>query len=101
METEESDLTPEPSDLVESRDLWFEDGNIVLQAEKTIFKVYRGILTKESTVFRDMFSIPQPKASVSATESYEGCQLVKMHDSAVDLDIFLNSLFDFEYVAVS
>lgn len=102
MESEpESDLTetPEPSDLIKRAEyLWFEDGNIVLQAKNTVFKVYRGILTRESTVFADMFSLPQPDASKSA-ELYEGCQLVKMHDDASDLDLFLNAIFDFESVA--
>lgn len=99
MESEpESDLTPEPSNLSKADYLWFEDGNIILQAKNTLFKVYRGILTRESTVFEDMFSLPQPDVKSKSAESYEDCQLVQMHDEASDLSRFLNAIFDFESV---
>ena len=80
--------------------LWFEDGNVVLQAENTVFKLYRGILSRESTVFADMFSLPQPDARLPGFEdTYDGCQLVRMHDDEDDLEHFLRALFEFESVA--
>ena len=96
MELEEPGVTSEPSDPVKDESLWFEDGNIVLQADDVVFKVYRGILIRESTVFRDMFSLPQPNTPSASTEYYDGCRLVKMHDDFEDLEMFLHSLFDFE-----
>ncbi|KAF8145623.1 hypothetical protein K438DRAFT_1425906, partial [Mycena galopus ATCC 62051] len=42
------------------QDLWFEDGNIVIQAGNSQFRVYRGVLAKRSSVFQDMLSSPQP-----------------------------------------
>lgn len=43
-----------PSVMQPSNDVWFDDGNVILQAESTLFKVYRGILVQNSTVFHDM-----------------------------------------------
>ena len=57
-------------------DLWFDDGNVVLVAENTAFRLYRGLLTRQSEIFRDMFLMPQSEAI--ATETYEGCPVVRM-----------------------
>ena len=70
--------------------LWFDDGSIVLQAESTQFRVYRGILAANSPVFKDMFSLPQPNGE----ELVEGCPVVTLHDSAVDMGHFLRSIHD-------
>ena len=51
-------------------DLWFEDGNVVLRAEDTYFKVYEGILSRESPVFVDMFSLPHPPGA--SDDSFKG-----------------------------
>ncbi|KAI0783929.1 hypothetical protein BC629DRAFT_1518200 [Irpex lacteus] len=42
--------------LVRHQHLWFEDGNVVLVAETTGFRVYRGLLARHSEIFHDMFS---------------------------------------------
>jgi hypothetical protein len=70
--------------------LWFEDGSIVLETESTQFRVYRGILAANSPVFKDMFSLPQPEEQ----ELVEGCPIVTLHDSPVDLGHFLRSIHD-------
>ncbi|KIM38500.1 hypothetical protein M413DRAFT_447727 [Hebeloma cylindrosporum] len=36
-------------------DIWFEDGNIILEVEKTLFKVHRSILATHSPVFKKIF----------------------------------------------
>jgi len=41
-------------------DPWLDDGNIILQTGSKQFRVVRSILSASSSVFRDMFSIPQP-----------------------------------------
>ena len=84
------DQPPAPADPVRS-DLWYDDGNIVLQAENTQFKVYRGILIENSTVFRDMFSLPQLPSDV--TDMIEGCSLVRLYDSAEEVGYILQALF--------
>ncbi|KAJ7611825.1 hypothetical protein FB45DRAFT_941110 [Roridomyces roridus] len=74
-------------------ELWFDDGNIVIQAENSQFRVHRGILAARSPVFRDMLSFPQP----SDAELVEGCPLVCFHDSAVEVNVFLKAIFDSEF----
>lgn len=77
--------------------LWFEDGSVVLETEGIFFKVYSGILAQSSSVFKDMFSFPQPSPDDSSAETYDGCPLVHMLDSAHDLRHFLRALNDSRY----
>lgn len=64
-------------------DLWYEDGTVILIAEKTGFRVYRGLLAQHSEVFRDMFSLPQPTTAVSDT-LFEGCPVVHLMDDIAE-----------------
>ncbi|KAF8989036.1 hypothetical protein BDQ17DRAFT_1257290 [Cyathus striatus] len=73
-----------------SETVWLDDGNIILQAEYTQFKVHRSILSRNSTVFRDMFSFPQPPS----TPSIEDCPLIHLPDSAKDAQNLLSLLYD-------
>lgn len=72
-------------------DLWFVDGTVVLQAEKTLFRVYFGILIKYSSFFESLFTLPQPPDA----ETYDGCPLVILQgDTAEDVYDFLRAMFD-------
>ena len=83
------------SNFVHDSELWFPDGSIVLLAEQTLFRVYAGILSRASPVFRDMFALGQVRQHDSAEETYEGCPLVVMPgDSATDIRAFLKALHD-------
>ncbi|KAI1795295.1 hypothetical protein LXA43DRAFT_1178771 [Ganoderma leucocontextum] len=62
-------------------DLWFEDGNIILAARDVAFRVYRGLLVKQSTVFADMFATGNP----AADENLDGCPVVRLPDAPSDL----------------
>src|ERR1700691_2264130 len=73
---------------------WFDDGNIILQAESTQFRVYRGILSGSSQVFADMFSVPQPAAK---TELVEGCPIIHVSDTAKDWQAVLETLYQRRY----
>ncbi|KAJ7221400.1 hypothetical protein GGX14DRAFT_669607 [Mycena pura] len=70
--------------------LWFEDGNIVLQAGNALYRVYRGTLATHSAVFKDMLSFPQPPDS----EVIDGCPLANLPDPEVEVTPFLKALFD-------
>ena len=70
------------------QELWFEDGNIVLLARDTAFRVYRGLLTRHSVIFRDLFSMAQP----SSAETMESCPVVHISDSPDDLRYLLRPL---------
>ncbi|KAJ7258995.1 hypothetical protein C8J57DRAFT_1185284 [Mycena rebaudengoi] len=73
--------------------LWFDDGNIVLRAGNTIFKVYRGILAAKSGVFGTMFSLPPPNPN----DRLHGCPAIVLTDDPGQLEVFLQALFDPEF----
>ncbi|EKM57229.1 uncharacterized protein PHACADRAFT_93141 [Phanerochaete carnosa HHB-10118-sp] len=81
-------------DLQRCPDLWFDDGNLVLQAEQTLFQVYKGILCRESPVFADMLSLGPGQSE----EHYEQVPLVRMPDSAEEMTLFLSVIFNHQSV---
>lgn len=86
------DLPNALTDHVRSDSIWYDDGNVILQAESTQYKVYRGVLAQSSSVFRDMFSFPQPPASDA--ETIEGCPVVRLSDSAEEVTYVLQAIFE-------
>jgi len=80
-------------EVVRDEELWYPDGSIVLVAERRAFRVYHGILLRESTVFSDLLSLPQPED----VNGIDGCPLVKLSDSAEDLRHLLRFLFNRRY----
>lgn len=91
-DTEEEVQEP-PKDIppVKRSDIWLEDGNVVLQAEDTQFKVHRGLLARVSPIFADVFSVPQP---AGGDLTVEGCPLLHLQDSAQDINHLLSALYD-------
>ncbi|KAJ7184652.1 hypothetical protein C8R46DRAFT_1299939 [Mycena filopes] len=71
-------------------ELWFFDGGLVVQAEQSLYRVSGGILAARSPVFKDMLSFTQP----SDAETIEGCPVVRLPDSAVDVTCFFRAIFD-------
>ncbi|KAF4615852.1 hypothetical protein D9613_012381 [Agrocybe pediades] len=76
-------------ELTRSKDLWFDDGNVVLQAEKTQFRVHRSVLSLHSSVFRDMFSAPL----LHGDSTVDGCPLVIVQDTSMDWENILSVLY--------
>lgn len=74
-------------------DLWFEDGNIVIQAEQTVYKLHRSILCRNSPLFADTLSLPQ-SAELEADESYDGHPILRLQETADDMSVFLQALLD-------
>lgn len=73
--------------------LWFDDGNVVLVAEKTGFRVHRSVLARHSDVFRDMFLISQPEPPLN--DEAKGCPIVPLvDDGAEDVATILGILYD-------
>ncbi|GJE90440.1 hypothetical protein PsYK624_065730 [Phanerochaete sordida] len=69
---------------------WFVDGNVVIIAGLTAFKVHRGQLERHSEVFRDLFSIPQP----AEQEQWDGVPSVTLHDPPEEVLHLLMALYD-------
>ncbi|PPQ95021.1 hypothetical protein CVT25_000484 [Psilocybe cyanescens] len=74
--------------------LWFEDGNLILKAENSLFKIYSGLLAARSSVFRDMLAFPPPP---EGNTMVDGCPIVTVYDSAKDMGYFLMAVFDTSY----
>ncbi|KZP29329.1 hypothetical protein FIBSPDRAFT_946970 [Athelia psychrophila] len=68
-------------------------------ADRTQFKIYQGLLSANSTVFADMFLVPQPPPS--GGELVEGCAVVHLSDSAIDVTYVLEALCKRSHVTIN
>ncbi|KAJ6567013.1 hypothetical protein B0H19DRAFT_1139141 [Mycena capillaripes] len=75
------------------QELWFRDGNLVIQAGNSQYRVFGGILAARSPVFQDTLSLPQPPDS----ELIEGCPVVHLFDSPIEVTAFLRAIFEPEF----
>ncbi|KAJ7637223.1 hypothetical protein B0H17DRAFT_961266 [Mycena rosella] len=87
------ETSTKPNEPRRALDLWFEDGNLVIQAGTSQFRVYRGILAARSSIFQDMLAFPQPPDS----EVVEECPLVCLPDAESEVSDFLKAIFIPEY----
>lgn len=69
-------------------ELWFDDGSIILVAQDMGFRVYRGLLALQSTVFADMLVA----STSSADEALDGCPVIPLADAPHDLTHLLRVL---------
>ncbi|KAF7297643.1 BTB domain-containing protein [Mycena kentingensis (nom. inval.)] len=76
-----------------SPNLWWDDCGLVIQAENTLYRVSRDQLAAASPIFRDMLLLPAPPDA----ETYEGCPLVRLPDSAEDITNFFSALWLFQF----
>ncbi|KAJ6471089.1 hypothetical protein C8R47DRAFT_1147835 [Mycena vitilis] len=81
-----SDSDLEPIEPFQS-DIWFEDGNIILQAENTQFRVYKGTLRSSSEVLKIAID------NMEDSKGLDGCPVLYLHDSPVDLGFVLRNIF--------
>ncbi|KAJ7037770.1 hypothetical protein C8F04DRAFT_952317, partial [Mycena alexandri] len=85
-ETETEPETPP----TRSTEYWFDDGNIILEVESTQFRLMKSILSKHSSVFREMFTMPLP----ADEPTIENCPVVVLSgDTAQDWTLFLGAIF--------
>lgn len=68
--------------VTHSDKFWFDDGNVVLRVESTLFRVHRGILARHSPVFCDLFKLPQPPTEQE--DVIEGCPIVELPGNKKD-----------------
>ncbi|KAJ3513920.1 hypothetical protein NLJ89_g2689 [Agrocybe chaxingu] len=78
--------------IIRSENFWLDDGNIILQAENTQFRVHKSMLARQSTIFKDMFSIPQPTKPLDPV--IEGCPVVALSDKTSDVECMLSIFYD-------
>ncbi|KAF5340604.1 hypothetical protein D9611_007347 [Ephemerocybe angulata] len=92
VEEQREDLQMDAPSTITRSDIWFRDGNMILQTEGTQFKVHQGFLEKHSSVFADMFSFPQPEGDEESI--VEGCHVVQIYDAPEDIELLLLALYD-------
>ncbi|KLO07724.1 hypothetical protein SCHPADRAFT_1001431 [Schizopora paradoxa] len=88
--------------LKQHETLWFEDGNIVLATDVHLYCVHRGVLARNSTVFKDMLELPNvgnawnnEMESAVVEDSWEGKPKVRMvGDNDEDVYLLLMVLYD-------
>ncbi|KAJ6474496.1 hypothetical protein C8R47DRAFT_1144344 [Mycena vitilis] len=68
-------------------DIWFQDGNIVIQAQDTQFRVYQGTLCSASEVLKLAIE------GLGDSKGVEGRPLIVLSDSSVDMTHVLRTLF--------
>ena len=86
-----------PALIKRSEKIWFDDGNLVVQAEQTQFRVHKGVLAKHSIFFRDLKDVPQPDTTDA---SVDGCPVVVLQDEAEAVEYMLVVIYD-TYVSSS
>ncbi|KAI0320197.1 hypothetical protein OF83DRAFT_1169551 [Amylostereum chailletii] len=59
--------------------LWFDDGSLILLVNATAFKVYAGLLTRESNVFAQLLSSPQWSIMLKNPVIVENCPVLDLH----------------------
>ncbi|KAH8114380.1 hypothetical protein DFH11DRAFT_1688916 [Phellopilus nigrolimitatus] len=68
-------------------DPWFDDGNLVIMAGSVGFKIHRGVLARQSEIFRDMLTWPQPSTTTDI-------ETVCMYDLPVEISNLLKAIYD-------
>ncbi|KAH9937911.1 uncharacterized protein BXZ73DRAFT_100126 [Epithele typhae] len=77
------------SSLHKAKDLWYKDGTIVIIAGTTAFCVHSSVLEAVSSVFGDMLNLHRE----GEYETMEGCVVVRVTDSEIDMSHFLRVMF--------
>lgn len=77
-----------------SKDIWHDDGDVVIACDRAGFRVHVDVLASYSAVFRDMADIPQP--AEERCERYEGCPIIRLQDAAIDMRYFLQAIYDLQ-----
>ncbi|KAJ7032049.1 hypothetical protein C8F04DRAFT_1109050 [Mycena alexandri] len=80
---------PAPAPTPVRSKIWMPYDDIILQAESTQFRVNCDVLARQSSVFKDMFALPQP----ADEPTIEGCPIVRIFDSTKDWELLLEVLY--------
>ncbi|KAF9446566.1 hypothetical protein P691DRAFT_776773 [Macrolepiota fuliginosa MF-IS2] len=76
--------------LQKDKDVYCDDGNVLLVAGTTCFRVHQSLLAKHSSVFHDMFNIPQPNSQ----ETFEGVPKVDLQDDPAVVRALLRVIYE-------
>ncbi|KAF7291750.1 F-box domain-containing protein [Mycena chlorophos] len=68
--------------------VWFKDGNLIVQAQNTLFRVYRGWLAFYAPRIVELLDDPQ-----RVVEIVDGAEVLVMQDAAEDVEVVFEQLF--------
>ncbi|KAI1786586.1 hypothetical protein LXA43DRAFT_51311 [Ganoderma leucocontextum] len=70
-------------------DFWFDDGNIVIIADRTCFRIHRSVLARHSDVLADRLGLEHGPRDNTA----DGCPVIHVADSARSFKGLLSLLY--------
>ncbi|VDC03571.1 unnamed protein product [Peniophora sp. CBMAI 1063] len=85
----------ESSSVITNPDLWFEDGDVVLVAGDTHYKLYANLLARHSTRFRTMFMETKLEAGDSY-ENFDGCPMYTLPHEPEEVTLMLRRMMGFD-----
>ena len=88
----ESDHRGQPHVPGRDPDFWFEDGNVVVIADTTSFRIHRSVLARHSAVLADRLGSDHRDGHRDVTTT-DGCPVVRVADSARSFKGFLSLLY--------
>ena len=89
-------MVDNPNPTKRDSEVWSEDGNIVVVAQNTAFRFHKSVVSLHSSVFRDLFSIPQPSLILidgEVVEVFDGCPVVHVSDTSYDFRELLRAIY--------
>lgn len=89
--TATTELVDDLSPCTKESSLWFDDGNVVLQAEATQYKVHRGVVSLHSAILQNLL---KPSSEDVKPEVVEDCPLFVLKASSADLTLLLNYTYN-------
>ncbi|KAI9065026.1 hypothetical protein FKP32DRAFT_1568727 [Trametes sanguinea] len=81
--------SPNGSSFKQDADFWFEDGSVIIVADKTGFCIHKSVLARLSPVFGDLFLVAEPD-----NVSPSGLPVVEVSDSVYDFKCLLRMTYD-------
>lgn len=80
-------------DPIPSKDFWFDDGNVILIAGESSFRIHRSVLSQNSSVLRQLLDLPRPSGSALM----DGCPVIYLPESAHHIGALLGALYGKTY----
>ena len=72
-------------------EFWLDDGNIVIVAQQTSFRVHKSVLSRHSNFFKDLFAVPQPSGLPDC--SFDNLPVVAVSDTDYDFKALLDVIY--------
>ena len=96
--TDDTNTLKENQKRAANAGLWFTDGNIIIVAQSTPFRVHQSVISQQSVVFRNLCRL----AAMGACEFLDNVPLVRTTDNWRDFSDLLKAIYNSqEYVGWS